>query len=72
MFEFINECLDKSTEAICLIYFAIYKLQMYAQLQRVHIQKYNYDVLDFIKLVKKNKIMSIIIHVKYIFCNVVV
>ena len=42
---------------------------MYAQFQRDNITKYNYYVFDFIKLGKKlNKNMSVIIHVKYIFC----
>ena len=41
---------------------------MYVQFERAHIKKYNYYVLDFIKLVKK-KMMSIVIHVKYILLN---
>ena len=47
---------------------------MYAQFQRVHIQKYNYYVLYFIKLVK-NKVklcLLLYIYLIYIFCNVVV
>ena len=41
---------------------------MIEQFQRAHIQKYNYYILEFIKLVK-NKNESIVIHVKYIFFN---
>ena len=33
IFAYINVCLDKSAEAIYLIYYPIYKLIMYAQLQ---------------------------------------
>ena len=40
---------------------------MYAQFQIDNIHKYNYDVLDFIKFVKKLYLkMSIIIHAQYI------
>ena len=42
---------------------------MYVQFQSIQIQKYNYYVLVFIKLVKTiNKIMYIDIYVNYIFC----
>ena len=52
MFVYINECLDKSTEAIHPISFALYKVHMYAQFQRDNIKKYYYDVYDFVKFVK--------------------
>ena len=52
MFVNINECLDTNTESIHLISFSQYKYHMYSQLQRDYIKQYNYDVLDFFKLVK--------------------